>query len=180
MLGAEARRRYLHSCSHLCAKTIRVDPGLQEVPTFERRCHEKASLGVPIAYPFCGVRRAHACLGVRNSFLGGNMSAGFLVISIVAALLVVLPTFLVFRTAWRAGGVARIAALMGIATLSILALALLIPSKSAYSLEEGAVVFLATWGVLLALVSSSALLAAVVKGLWSAIRRASKPEQMSE
>ena len=103
------------------------------------------------------------------------MSAGFFVVLVVTAVLVVLPTLLLFRAAWRSGGVARATALVGIATLSGIAIALLPPSATVNSLEEGAVVFFAAWGIILALIGTSAFLAVAVKSLWSSIRWTSKP-----
>jgi hypothetical protein len=75
------------------------------------------------------------------------MTPGFLVIVFTALLLVVVPSSLLAKSAWRKGGVNRVVAVGGIALLIAFS-ALLIPGSTTATLEENILLILVAWGVL--------------------------------
>ena len=79
------------------------------------------------------------------------MSSGVLVIVFVAALVVVAPSTVAIVSAWRRGGVARVSSVVAMIVIFCLAGLFLTPSSWPNSFEERIVLFLAAWGMLLAL-----------------------------
>lgn len=91
------------------------------------------------------------------------MDAGFVVVLFVAVLLVVVPTAMAIRFAWRRGGVARAASCFAALLLAVLASLFLVTTGWPNSFEEKVVLFLAVWAMLFVVVGAAILVAVMLR-----------------
>ena len=91
------------------------------------------------------------------------MSAGFLFVLFVAALVVVIPTAAALRFAWLRGGVARGASAFLALLLAALAWLSFVATGWPNSLEEKAVVFFAIWGLIFVVSGAATFVVCMVR-----------------
>jgi hypothetical protein len=91
------------------------------------------------------------------------MSSGFFVVMFVGLIVVVTPSILAISVAWRRGGVARAGAVLALIAILCLAGLFFAPSDWPNTYEERAVLFLASWGMILALISVPIMLFILIR-----------------
>ena len=92
-----------------------------------------------------------------------HMSSGFFIVMFVGLIVVVTPSILAISVGWRRGGVARACAVLALIAILCLAGLFFAPSDWPNTYEERAVIFLAAWGMILALISLPIMLFILVR-----------------